>query len=78
MITVKFHNNDGSGFANNVEVETGTTVQEFFKARMGWTADPKNYVIRVTRGETRFTPTAGEALRDKDRVSILPSKIEGA
>ena len=73
MPTVLFINNDGGGFADNVEVEQGTTLEKFFKAHMQG-ADAAGYLIRVNRGPA----SRDYELQDGDRVSITPTKIDGA
>lgn len=78
---VVFHNNDGSGFAQELEVPAHTTAGDLFTQRVG--GDPANYTIRVTRKDAdgtlkRFTPAKGDLLKDGDRYSALPSKVEGA
>jgi len=70
---VLFINNDGGGFADYVEVSPGTTVKAFFGERLP-DAKPENYLIRVNR---QHVP--GEyVLQENDRVSMTPTKIEGA
>ena len=66
-------NNDGGGFADYVEIAEGTTVHELFDQQIR-SADPGNYLIRVNRQPV----PAGQVLREGDRVSITPTKIEGA
>lgn len=66
-------NNDGGGFADYVEVPTGTTVAELF-AQQVRTANPRDYLIRVNRQPCPQDQT----LQEGDRVSITPTKIEGA
>ena len=66
-------NNDGGGFADRVELAEGTTVRELF-SRTVKHRGPADYLIRVNR-----QPAAhDEVLREGDRVSITPVKIEGA
>jgi sulfur carrier protein ThiS len=70
---ILFINNDGGGFADYIEVEGGTTVQGLFSQRFphGRASD---YLIRVNR-----QPVAADyVLQDGDRISICPTKIEGA
>ena len=70
---VLFINNDGGGFADYVEVKEGTTIAGFFTEKV---ADRKasDCLIRVNR-----QPVPNDyVLQDKDRVSITPTKIEGA
>jgi sulfur carrier protein ThiS len=68
-----FINNDGGGFADTIDVADGTSIAQLFEQRVphGKSAD---YLIRVNR-----QPVAAEqVLRDGDRVSVTPTKIEGA
>lgn len=66
-------NNDGGGFADRLEVSEGTTVLELFRKQIKHRG-PEDYLIRVNR-----QPAAeDEVLRDGDRISITPVKIEGA
>jgi sulfur carrier protein ThiS len=70
---ILFINNDGGGYADYVEVTPGTTVQEFFSQKLPdrMAAD---YLIRVNR-----QPVPRDyALQEGDRVTITPTKIEGA
>lgn len=66
-------NNDGGGFANHVEVEGGTTVRELFQKQIP-SAKPESYLIRVNRQPA----PADQVLQEGDRISITPTKIEGA
>ncbi|WP_417390833.1 MoaD/ThiS family protein [Gimesia sp.] len=66
-------NNDGGGFADYIEVPTGTTVSQLFEQRMA-DADASNYLIRVNRQPC----PPDQTLQDGDRISITPTKIEGA
>jgi hypothetical protein len=66
-------NNDGGGFADYLELADGTTVGQLVQQQIG-SAKPENYLIRVNR-----QPCAvDQALQPGDRVSITPTKIEGA
>jgi sulfur carrier protein ThiS len=66
-------NNDGGGFADYIEVATGTTVRQLFEQRIGGTR-PESYLIRVNRQPC----PADQVLQESDRISITPTKIEGA
>jgi sulfur carrier protein ThiS len=68
-----FVNNDGGGFADHVDVRDGMTVEQFFKDQMpGRKAE--DYLIRVNR-----QPVARDyRLQENDRVTVTPTKIEGA
>ena len=66
-------NNDGGGFADHVEVAEGTTVTQLFGARLpGRKAE--DFLIRVNRQPV----SADQVLQEGDRISITPTKIEGA
>lgn len=72
MLQVLFINNDGAGFADKVDIDPDTTITRFFENHMD--GNPADYLIRVNREavESNFV------LRDGDRVSITPTKIDGA
>lgn len=70
---ILFINNDGGGFADHVEVEPGTTVSKLFSQRMP-DREPRDYLIRVNRQHA----ASDQVLQEQDRVSITPTKIEGA
>ena len=73
VMTVFFINNDGGGFAANVEVAEGATISTLFAERMpGRRAE--DYMIRVDR---QVVP-AVHVLTPGCRVSITPTKIAGA
>ena len=66
-------NNDGGGFADYIDVPEGTTAQALFNQRIG-SGKESNYLIRVNR-----QPVASDqVLVEGDRISITPTKIEGA
>jgi hypothetical protein len=69
---ILYINNDGGGFADYIEIDSDTTVQTLFDARVQ--GRPSDYLIRVNRQPT----TASQVLREGDRVSFTPVKIEGA
>ncbi len=66
-------NNDGGGFADFVEVTEGTTVTQIFQQQIV-SAKPSDYLIRVNRQPC----PADQVLQEGDRISITPTKIEGA
>ena len=70
---VLYVNNEGGGFADYVEAQQGVTVEWFFGQQMpGRKAD--DFLIRVNR-----QPVArDQVLQESDRVTITPTKIEGA
>ena len=70
---ILFVNNDGGGFADYVNVNEGKTVEQFFKDQMP-ARRPEDYLIRVNR-----QPVPRDyRLQENDRVTITPTKIEGA
>ena len=70
---IYFINNAGAGFADRIEVADGTTVGQLFEQRMPG-CSPQDYLVRVDRQPS----AADEPLRPGCRVSITPTKIEGA
>jgi hypothetical protein len=70
---ILYLNNDGAGFADYVEVAAGATVQAFFAERVPH-GSPADYLIRVNRQPA----AADQVLQEGDRVSLTPTKIEGA
>ena len=70
---VLYINNDGGGFADYVTVSEGTTVDQFFKDKMQG-SKPDDFLIRVNR-----QPVPRDyVLHENDRVTVTPTKIEGA
>jgi hypothetical protein len=72
-VKVFFINNEGSGFADHVDVEPGTNVEQFFRQRMHG-AKPSDYLIRVNRQPC----PSDQVLQEQDRISITALKIHGA
>lgn len=70
---ILFLNNDGSGFADYVDVPEGASVEQFFRQQLP-ERSASDYLIRVNRQPT----PRNQVLHDGDRVSITPTKIEGA
>ena len=70
---ILFINNDGSGFADKIDIPVGTTVATLFTDKLP-NRKAADFLIRVNRQPT----TADQVLKPDDRVSITPSKIEGA
>jgi len=70
---VLYINNDGGGFADYLEVSQDTTVEKFFAQKMPG-RKPEDFLIRVNR-----QPVACDyVLQEGDRVTVTPTKIEGA
>jgi hypothetical protein len=68
-----FINNDGAGFADEIEVADGTTIGQLFLDRIRDRA-ASDYLIRVDR---QVVPS-NHVLTPGCRVSITPVKIDGA
>jgi len=66
-------NNDGSGFADYVTVEECVTVAQFFERQLPG-RKASDYLIRVNRQPV----PADYVLQENDRVTMTPTKIEGA
>ena len=72
-VNVLFLNNNGSGFADFVSVEPGTSIERFLDQHLPGT-QAGDLLIRVNR-----QPVARDyQLQEGDRVSATPIKIEGA
>ena len=72
-MTILFINNDGGGFCDYVQVGEGTTIEQLFRDKIPH-GKPQDFLIRVNR-----QPVAqDQILKDGDRVTISPTKIEGA
>ena len=70
---ILFINNSGGGFADYLDVNDQTTLAQFFKDKM-LGEQPEDYLIRVNR-----QPVPRDyVLQANDRVTITPTKIEGA
>ena len=73
MVKILLVNNEGSGFAGHKEVAEGTTAGELFRSEMG-DRNPSNYLMNVNREQV----STSYVLQNGDRVSMTPTKIEGA
>ena len=69
---IMFINNEGGGFADFIEIAQGTTIGKLFQDKIG--GKVTDYLIRVNRLPTN----ADYILQENDRVSITPTKVEGA
>ena len=70
---VLYINNQGGGWADYVDIAEGMTVEQFFQEKMPHDK-PGDYLIRVNR-----QPVSRDmAIKDGDRITITPLKIEGA
>ena len=70
---ILYVNNHGGGFADFINIEEGTTIDKLFKEKMPH-EESQDYLIRVNR-----QPVPKDyILKENDRVTITPTKIEGA
>ena len=70
---ILFINNLGGGFADFINVEEGTDIEKLFKQKMQQ-EQASDYLIRVNR-----QPVPKDyVLKENDRVTITPTKIDGA
>ena len=70
---ILFIDNDGAGFADYLDIAEGTTIEQFFKIKMSG-REVSDYLIRVNR-----QPVAKDyILQEGDRVTVTPTKVEGA
>ena len=70
---ILYINNSGGGFADYLDVSSGTSVETFFNENMS-NRKPDDFLIRVNR-----QPVARDyILQEGDRVTVTPTKIEGA
>ena len=70
---ILYINNDGAGFADQIDIDEETTVSQLFSKRVGH-GQPGDYLIRVNR----LPSAADQVLQAGDRVTFTPVKIEGA
>jgi len=70
---ILFINNLGGGFADFINVEEGTNIEKLFKQKMS-NEQASDHLIRVNR-----QPVSKDyVLKENDRVTITPTKIDGA
>lgn len=69
---ILFIDNEGGGFADYVEVAEGLTIEEFFGQQLP-DRDAEDFLIRVNRQPV----PSNYVLREGDRVTMTPTKIEG-
>ena len=70
---IMYINNAGGGFADYMEIEENTDIEKFFKEKMPH-EESCDFLIRVNR-----QPVPKDyILKKDDRITITPTKIEGA
>jgi sulfur carrier protein ThiS len=73
VVSITLLNAHGSGFVDTVKVTAGTTIEDLFK-EVTKGARPDQYQITVNREPAQRS----YILKEGDRVTITPAKIEGA
>jgi len=70
---ILYINNFGGGFADYVTIGDNTTIEKFFKQQLP-NERTEDFLIRVNR-----QPVPRDyVLQENDRVTITPTKLEGA
>lgn len=70
---IMYINNSGGGFANYMEIQENTSIEKLFQDKMPHEKS-QDYLIRVNR-----QPVPKDyILKENDRVTITPTKIDGA
>ncbi len=70
---ILFLNNSGGGFADYIHVDTGTTIEQLLQQKVP-EVHADDLLIRVNRQPV----PRDHVLREGDRVSATPTKVEGA
>ena len=76
MVEVTLVSNDGQGLPVRVPVNEGTTLEQFLI--VSFNGNPDDFTIRVRADGTTVECHRDYILKNGDRVSLAPSKIEGA
>lgn len=76
MIEVMLVSNDGLGLPVRIPVNEGTTLEQFLK--VSFNGNPDDFTIRVRANGTTVECHKEYVLQNNDRVSLAPSKIDGA
>jgi len=77
MINVTLVTNDGSGLPRQLPIREGTTVRDLLN--VAFEGDPEDFTIQL-RPQDGVSQRAGlsDVLREGDRITLAPSKVEGA
>jgi sulfur carrier protein ThiS len=71
MTTIFYTDNSGEGFSDNIEIESGLTVEQFVQQQG---VSLESFSVRVNRQPACMTATLGNG----DRVTVIPKKMAGA
>ena len=70
---IMYINNSGGGYADYLQVQENTNIEKFFNQQMP-NERAEDYLIRVNR-----QPVPKDyVLQEDDRITITPTKLEGA
>lgn len=76
MIEVTLVTNDGAGLPVCIPVAEGTTLEKFLE--VSFEGDSDDFTIRIRANGTSVEAHRDYILQDGDRVSMAPTKIDGA
>lgn len=76
MMEITLVTNNGNGLPVRIPVNEDTTLEQFLK--VSFNGDPDEFTIRVRANGTSVEVHRDYVLHDGDRVSLAPTKIEGA
>ena len=77
LISILYINDDGSGFANNLQIPEGTTIGQFYSQQTGQVSPRGNHIVSVNGGKYGGLVMADQVLKDKDTVSFIHANIKG-
>lgn len=76
MIEITLVTNDGAGLPVRVPVVEGTTLEKFLE--VSFEGNPDEFTIRIRANGTSVEAHRDYVLQDGDRVSMSPTKVDGA
>jgi hypothetical protein len=76
MINVTLVTNDGNGLPQDLRVRPDTTVGELLDVHFG--GDMEDFSLQVRRDGFSQSVNENFELREGDRLSVAPRKVEGA
>lgn len=76
MIEVTLVTNSGAGLPVRVPVVEGTTLEKFLE--VSFEGNPDEFTVRIRANGTTVEAHRDYVLQDGDRVSMAPTKIDGA
>jgi len=76
MVEVTLVTNNGCGLPCRIPVVEGTTLEDFLK--VSFDGNPDEFTVRIRANGTTVEAHKDYVLCDGDRVSMAPTKIDGA